>query len=115
MQNLPVELDGFMNTLYQNRNISGTPNTWIYDPIGNHWFKIDTEGFAGKGWYNDILTGNWYFMNIINATMCEGKQIINGKEYYFATFDGGGKVRGQMYVSEMTPIGRYANADGSLK
>ena len=91
----------------------GTPNSWLYNPIDNVWYRIGADGQAMIGWFQE---GNkWYFFGE-KYIMLVGYNLINGKWYYFAETDNQiiGKVKGALYVNEMTPIGVIAGADGSL-
>lgn len=108
-------IDIMINKNEDSRVRYGQPNTWLYDPLINKWFRIGNDGKSIIGWQQEA-NGTWYFLGA-GYMMQEGYSFVDGKWYYFAAYDNEtpGKLKGQMYVNEPTPDGRYAGADGELK
>lgn len=108
-------IDAMINKNLDDGARYGKPNSWVYDPLINKWFRIGAEGKSIIGWHQET-NGAWYFLGA-GYMMQEGYNCVDGKWYYFASYDNEkpGKLKGQMYVNEPTPDGRFAGADGVLR
>lgn len=101
------------------------------------WFRFDQDGIMRYGWYQDVKSGNWYYLHAVSdgmlGTMEEawhydvkenywyylkpgtgelltGWQKIDGHWYYFNT--DGRQPLGALYQNEWTPDGYWVDESG---
>ena len=80
------------------------------------WYFLSTvsDGSLGAmktGWIQDMIDGNWYYLDAVSGEMKTGWQEIGGKRYYLNTEQS--RPLGAMYRNEKTPDGMQVDESGA--
>ena len=80
------------------------------------WYFLSTvsDGSLGAmktGWIQDMIDGNWYYLDAVSGEMKTGWQEIGGKRYYLNAEQS--RPLGAMYQNEKTPDGMRVDESGA--
>ena len=80
------------------------------------WYFLSTvsDGSLGAmktGWLQDMVDGNWYYLDSVSGEMKTGWQEVSGKLYYLNTEQS--RPFGAMYRNEKTPDGIQVDESGA--
>lgn len=89
---------------------------WYVDAAGQ-WYYLDATPGADMGrlimgWYLDVKTNKWYYLNQFNGGMATGWKQLGKDWYFFSHVTWEGHPMGSLYTNETTPDGCPVDENG---